>query len=93
MRTRRLPTVLVLALIASSSFIPLSQAASSSSDAGQASSLGLMANFEEWLLSTVQQVQEMLGFESPQASPGSYPPSIQSDCRSGIDPNGGGCTS
>ena len=92
MRTRRLPIVLALALIASSSFVPLSHAASSSSDAGQAPSL-IVANFEQWLLSTVQQVEEMLGLEAPQTGSGSYPPSIQSDCRSGIDPNGGGCTS
>jgi hypothetical protein len=93
MRTRRLPTILVLALIASSSFAPASQAASAH-DSERAPSLGLVAHFEQWLLGVIGHVEGILGLEAPATTPptgatGSDQPSVQRECGSGIDPNGG----
>jgi hypothetical protein len=95
MRNRRLPTILVLALITSSSFAPASQAASPP-DSEHVSSFGLVAHFEQWLLGVVEHVEGILGLGAPVTvapggGTGSNPPSVQRECGSAIDPNGN-CT-
>jgi hypothetical protein len=94
MRTRQLSAILVLAVIAGSSFVPASQAASPPSE--RASSFGLMAHFEQWLLGVVDHVERVLGLGAPTAAPTGdpdpRPSSILRDCGSAIDPNGGNCT-
>jgi hypothetical protein len=91
MRTRQLPAILVLAVIASSSFVPASLAASPTSE--RAPAFGLVVRFEQWLLGVVDHVEGVLSLGTPVTSPatgtGSGQPSVQRDCGSGIDPNGG----
>jgi hypothetical protein len=95
MRTRRFPAALVLALI---TCIGISQAthAAPQPNAEHVRSVSLVANLELWLLRTFERVEAVFRLEvpptpAPVGRPGATS-SLESDCRSAIDPNGGGCT-
>jgi hypothetical protein len=93
MCNRRLPAVLILVVLTLAAFAPMANAASlSNSERAQAS--GLAAHLEFWLFNTIERVEAVFGFKEralPAPGQGSNPPSMQSDCRSAIDPNGGTC--
>jgi len=93
MRIGRLAAALIL--ISTLSFTPLARAGEQPR-ADPARSRDAVANFELWLLNTFERIEALFRAETPPTpvppdGQGSTPPSVQGDCGSGIDPNGGGC--
>lgn len=86
MRTRRFPVVAAFILIILVGFVPMASAALPT-QTDRTDALGLTAHLEFWLLGAIERVEALFDFQI-QPPP---PPSVQSDCRSAIDPNGGSC--
>ena len=95
MRTGRLAAVLILILTLISTLgVPSLARAGEQPRAEPARSHDIVASVELWLLSAIERVEAIFGVDAspaPVSPSGGGTNSIQPDCRSGIDPNGG-CT-
>jgi len=91
MRTR-LSAVLVLTLLLGVGLSPVAHAAGREAEPSR--SQGFLARMELFVLSSIEKAEVFFGLAAPStATPDPGSPTLQLDCRSAIDPNGGGCTS
>lgn len=91
MCNRRLPVGAAFLLVVLAGFTPRANAAALT-DTERLNGPGLEAHLELWLLGAIEKVEALFNLKvQALPAPAGGPPSIQSDCRSGIDPNGGGC--